>query len=228
VHLFGCAHIAWLSGIALTAGLLAIVLRRRWIPDQPVRVVLSCIIAAGEFQRYFHDGIKFPNNLPIQLCNLTALVAVWTCWTLSPLGTEIVYFLGLTGAGLALLSPDMGADWPPRFFITHGSIVAVGIALVYGRLSALRAGAVRRVWFIGVAYLAAIWPFNLWFGTNYFYVGRKPATRSLLDLMGPYPTYVFVAVFVALAMFWLLWLPARPQAQEQWDARMPLQSEAGA
>lgn len=228
VRLFGFAHIAWLSGIALTSGLLAILLRHRWIPDKPVRVVLACIIAAGEFQRYFHDGIQFPNNLPIQLCNLTAWVAVWACWTLSPLATEIVYFLGLTGAGLALLSPDMGADWPARFFITHGSILAVGMALVYGRLSMLRAGAVRRVWLIGAAYLASIWPFNLWFGTNYFYIGRKPATRSLLDLMGPYPSYVFVASLVALGLFWLLWLPARPPAEQQLDTSTALHSEAGA
>ena len=228
VHLFGFAHIAWLSGIAMGSALLAFLIRRRWIPDRPVRLALACIIAAGEFQRYFHDGIHFPNNVPIQLCNLTAWVAVWTCWRLSPLATEVVYFLGMMGAGLALLSPDMGTDWPARFFITHGSIVAVGIVLVYGRLSALRPGAVRRVWLIGAAYLAAIWPFNLWFGTNYFYIGRKPATRSLLDLMGPYPTYVFVAVFVALGMFWLLWLPARPPAEEQFGAPVPLESEAGA
>ncbi len=228
MHLFGFAHIAWLSGIALTSALLAISLRYRRIPDKPVRVFLACIIAAGEFQRYFHDGIQFPNNLPIQLCNLTAWVAVWACWTLSPLATEVVYFLGLTGAGLALLSPDMGADWPPRFFITHGSIVAVAIALVYGRLSPLRAGAVRRVSLITAAYLALIWPFNLWFGTNYFYIGRKPATHSLLDLMGPYPSYVFVAALVALGLFWLLWLPARPPAGQQSDASMPLHSETGA
>lgn len=228
MHLFGFAHIAWLSGIALTSAVLAILLRNRRIPDKPVRVFLACVIAGGEFQRHFHDGIQFPANLPIQLCNLTAWVAVWACWTLSPLAAEIVYFLGLTGAGLALLSPDMGADWPPRFFITHGSIVAVAIALVYGRLSTLHAGAVKRVSLILAAYLALIWPFNLWFGTNYFYIGRKPATRSLLDLMGPYPSYVFVAALVALGLFWLLWLPARPPAEEQPDTPIPLESEAGA
>jgi hypothetical integral membrane protein (TIGR02206 family) len=228
VHLFELNHIAWLSGIAVTSVLLAKLVRQRWIPDGPVRFLLACIIAAGEFQRYFHDGIRFPNNLPIQLCNLTAWVAVWACLTLSTPATEIVYFLGLAGAGLALLSPDMGTDWPPRFFITHGSIVVVGIVLVCGRRVILRAGAVWRAWLMGVTYLAFIWPFNLWFGTNYFYVGRKPATRSLLDLMGPYPSYVFVATLVALGIFWLLWLPARPPVAEQLDAREPLQSEAGA
>ncbi len=228
MHLFGFAHIAWLSGIALASASLAILVRHRWISDKPVRIFLGCIIAAGEFQRYIHDGIQFPNNLPIQLCNLTAWIAVWACWRLSPLATEVVYFLGLSGAGLALLSPDMGSAWPVRFFVTHGSIVAVAIMLVYGRISALREGAVRRVWLLGAAYLVLIWPFNLWFGTNYLYIGRKPPTRSLLDLMGPYPSYILVEALFAFGLFWLLWLPARPASPHPQDVPVPLQSEAGA
>jgi hypothetical integral membrane protein (TIGR02206 family) len=229
VHFFGLAHIAWLSGIALVSGLLAILLRRRLIPDKPVRIALACIIVAGEFQRYFHDGIWFPGNLPIQLCNLTAWVAVWACWTLSPRAIEIVYFLGLSGAGLALLTPDMGSDWPPRFFLTHGSIVAVGIILVYGRRVMLRAGAVWRTSLTGVGYWACIWLFNSLLGTNYAYIGRKPATRSLLDLMGPYPTYVIVLVCFAFGLFWLLWLPVREQSiPGKLSARVQMQGGARA
>ncbi len=226
MHVFGLVHIAWLSAIGLVSCLLVIGLRRSLISDRHVRIILACIIAAGEFQRYYHDGISFPGNLPIQLCNLTAWAAVWACWTLSPLAIEIVYFLGVVGAGSALMSPDMGSDWPPRFFITHGSIVIVAIALVYGRHMLFRTAAVWRVWAIGLTYLGFIWSFNLRFGTNYFYIGRKPATPSLLDLMGPYPDWVFVAALFALGLFWLLWLPIR-QRQEP-GACVPVQNEAQA
>jgi hypothetical integral membrane protein (TIGR02206 family) len=229
VILFGLVHIAWLSGIALVSGLLRVLLRSRRIPDMAVRITLACIIVAAEFQRYIHDGIWFPGNLPIQLCNLTAWVAVVACWTLSPFAIEIVYFLGLTGAGLALLSPDMGSDWPARFFITHGSIVTVAIALVYGRRVTLPSAAVWRAWLTCVAYLAFIWPFNLRFGTNYFYIGKKPATPSLLDLMGPYPEWVFIAFLVLLGVFWVLWLPVRRrQSRTEPTASAPVQLEAQA
>ena len=40
------------------------------------------------------------------------------------------------------------------------------------------------------------------FESNYFWLMNKPPAGSLLDLMGPWPWYIFVGEFVALIHFY--------------------------
>ena len=42
------------------------------------------------------------------------------------------------------------------------------------------------------------------------YLCGKPKGASLLDSLGPWPNYLLAGGVVALALFWLLWLPVRP------------------
>ncbi len=65
---------------------------------------------------------------------------------------------------------------------------------------------------------------NLALGSNYMYTLRKPATASLLDVMGPWPWYLVVAEFAALTIFTLLYLPF---AASNWRARRAAGAGAG-
>lgn len=150
----------------------------------------------------------------MQLCDVTLWLTVLALFTLNPLAFEITYFCGMGGAAMALLTPDLWA--PPAsyptvyFFVAHGMVVACPLMLLWSRQARPRPGSPWKVFAALNAYAAAIGIFNAVFKTNYMYLCNKPASTSLLNVLGPWPLYLLPCELLALAIFWLLWLPVRP------------------
>jgi hypothetical integral membrane protein (TIGR02206 family) len=211
-------HLAVLAGIAAMATLLALLCRRRSISPRAMRLALSYGLAANEIgwwiYRYSHEGIHVW-NLPLQLCDLSVWLAVVAGITLAPMAIELAYFAGLAGAGMALVTPDLYRPWPSYpaiyFFAAHGGIVIIVAAIVFGGVAGLRPGAVWRVFTLLLVYAVLLGGFDAVFHANYMYLCTKPANASLLDALGPWPVYLAAGAVVALALFWLLWIPARPR-----------------
>ncbi len=220
--LFGPLHLAIIGVIASVAAALSLLCRKRLISLRATRVVLGAGLAVNEFIwwwfRYSHEGVH-ASNLPLQLCDLTVWASVVGCLTLSPGVVEFAYFAGLAGAGMAVLTPDLWSPWPTYpavyFFVGHGGIVVAVCVLAFGRISALRAGAVWRAFGWLAAYACALGAFDAITGADYMFLCRKPKNASLLDALGPWPMYLVAAAVAALGLFWLLWLPVRPRLAER-------------
>ena len=219
MRLFGALHLALLAAIAVVAAALALACRRHPRLARRVRLTLGWGLAANELVwfvfRYSHEGLHLW-NLPLQLCDLTVWLSVFACLTLKPWLVEFDYFAGLAGAGMALLTPDLWSPWPTYpavyFFLAHGGIVTVPVVLVFGRISPLRPGAVWRAFGLLLGWAGLAGAFNLLAKTNYMYLCRKPSAETALNILGPWPVYLLAGAALALALFWLLWLPARPRA----------------
>jgi hypothetical integral membrane protein (TIGR02206 family) len=202
--------------IAAAAIALSMLCRARRISPKVTRLALGIGLAANEFIwwcfRYSHEGIH-ANNLPLQLCDLTVWASVMACLTLAPGIVEFAYFAGLAGAGMAVVTPDLWSPWPSYpaiyFFVAHGGIVIAVCVLVFGRISPLRRGAVWRTFGWLVAYACLVGAFDAVTGADYMFLCAKPKNASLLNALGPWPIYLIAAAGVALALFWLLWFPAR-------------------
>jgi hypothetical integral membrane protein (TIGR02206 family) len=143
-------------------------------------------------------------------------MTVAACVTALPLAIEFAYFAGIAGAGMALLTPDLWSPWPSYpaiyFFLAHGGIVIACAVLVFGGAAPLRRAAVWRAFALLIGYALALGAFNATFRTNYMYLCRKPNNPSVLDWLGPWPAYLAGGATIGLALFWLLWLAARPAA----------------
>jgi hypothetical integral membrane protein (TIGR02206 family) len=217
--LFGTLHLSLLAAIAGIAALLAVACRRRAVPPDIVRLIAGAGLAINELIwwafRYSHEGFRFPHNMPLQLCDIGVWATALACLTLRKPLVEFAWFGGLAGAGMALLTPDLWSPWPSYpaiyFFLAHGGIVVGAAVLIGGGIVRLRRGAPLRAFGILVGYAAFVGAFNAIFGTNYMYLCRKPASASLLDQLGPWPSYLAAGGVVALALFGLLWLPVRPR-----------------
>jgi len=223
VPLFGAVHLFLLLSIGVIAALLAVACSRGLIAFRITRLIFGYGLALNEviwwIFRYSHEGFRFPNNLPLQLCDVTVWTTVAACLTLWPRLVEFSYFAGLAGAGMALLSPDLWSPWPSYpavyFFLAHGGIVIAMVMLVFGGIARLKPGAVWRAFALLIVYAALIGIFDAISGANYMYLRAKPKAVTLLNALGPWPIYIVVALPFALLLFWILWVPARRSAKAE-------------
>ena len=151
-------------------------------------------------------------HLPLHSCSISAIGVLFILVTRNYRVYEVLYFLGIAGAAQTFLTPEAGSYALPHFraiqtMVAHGMII---VALVFmTTIEGMRPtwASVWKTMLFPNLYLAFIHVVNNLLGSNYMYTMRKPATASALDLMGPWPWYLLVAEFVALALFILLYLP---------------------
>jgi hypothetical integral membrane protein (TIGR02206 family) len=163
-------------------------------------------------------------SLPLQVCDLSWMVAVYALWTRDGRAIALLYFWGLTLDIQAAVTPSLGETFPdPRYFMFWGMHFLTFWATVY--LVCLAGGPTWRHYRLALTvtavWAAAVIGFNELTGTNYGYLSRKPESSSLLDLLGPWPVYV-VAEVAILAGAWALmawpWVHAGNTAPDRPDA----------
>ena len=214
---FSAAHLAAIA-VTLLAGVLVVWAARArpgpWL--QAASRALGVLILGGFLTEQAVVAARGDWSpavyLPLQLSDVVTLVAVLALWTERAPFVELTYFWGLTAALQAVLTPDLGSDFPDvtffTFFATHSGAVVAALLLVAGRRLAPRAGAVRRAFLATLAVAAVAALGNLLTGGNYMFLRHKP-DASLLDPMGPWPLYIAGAGALAVALFAALDAPFR-------------------
>lgn len=143
-------------------------------------------------------------SLPLQICDLSWMVAVYALWTRSPRATALVYFWALTLTIQGIATPSLEQAFPdPRYFMFWAMHLLTVWAAVYLVCSSGGPGwaGYRFTLLCTAIWAATVMVFNALTGTNYGYLNGKPEVSSLLDLLGPWPVYV-VAEVVILATVW--------------------------
>ena len=228
--IFGLAHIAFLVMLPAFAGGLAWWSASDQHRTKVIRVTLGTAILLNELVWYWYyvrqDWFLFPYTLPLQLCDILVWIAVVSALTSYRAPRILLYFWGLTGTTMALLTPDVSSPTfsylTIRFLVSHGGIIVVLLFLFWTKSFRPGPGSWWRALIALHAYAAAMGIYNYVFGTNFFYLFEKPAEASLLDYLGQWPWYVLSGDAIAFALFWLLGLPFRTQK----GAPAPNRSEA--
>ncbi len=210
--LFGAVHVAVIAATAAAPFLLARLQRPRLILR-----VLAIATAVNELIwygfRYSTEGFRFPEGLPLGLCDVVVWLTVAAAWTGRRTLFELCWFWGVAGAAMAVLTPDLWApcwSYPTiYFFLAHALVITVPVLLWVSGAARAEAGAAWRALLWVNVYAAAVGTFNAVFNTNYMYLCRKPEGASPLDWFGPWPWYLLGGEVIALALFWLLSLPFR-------------------
>jgi hypothetical integral membrane protein (TIGR02206 family) len=214
---FGPSHLAALTLIGVAAGSLAWLQKARGGSARALRGGIGAAIlglAAFEIGQGVVGGwLGLEQVLPLQLCDLATLLALYALATLRRAAAELVYFWAGAGTLVALVSPDLAWDFPRWeflvFFGLHGLVMAAAALLTFGLGLVPRSGAAGRAYLLTVVYAAVVGAVNVALGTNFMYLCRKPSTPTVLDAFGPWPVYLPVGAGVAAALFAALDLPFR-------------------
>ncbi|WP_436699709.1 YwaF family protein [Nocardioides sp. BYT-33-1] len=214
---YGPTHVLPLAVFAVGLVVVVLVGRRHASYDGPTRFSRTWAVliplATVPFQLIdlafnFELGV----TLPLHLCDLAWIAATWALWTHRSLPVALTFFWGLTLTIQGVVTPSLNEDLPhPRYFAfwaLHLLIVLAAVYLVVGLRLVPRWRDYRSAVAVTLVWAAGTYLFNLVADTNYGYLMRKPG-RSLLDLLGPWPWYVFQEIAIVLAVWALMTLGAR-------------------
>lgn len=150
--------------------------------------------------------------LPMHLCSVAVWLGGVLLLTRSYQLYEVIYFAALTGASIALATPDIGPFGAPhyrffQFFVSHGLILSAPLWMTFVEGFRPRQGSVLRAFGTLAAWGGACFAVNRKLGSNYLFVSRKPDTASALDALPPWPRYLPVMGAGVFGFFALLYAP---------------------
>ncbi|MEO7350988.1 MAG: TIGR02206 family membrane protein [Marmoricola sp.] len=176
-------------------------------------LAIGVVCAAVPNQLYvLSPGVFRPGSaVPLELCDLAWMTAVWALWTRSPLPTALTYYWGLTLTVQGVVTPSLGHVFPePQYFVFWAKHLLVVWSALYLTLG-LGLGPTWREYRLAVG-LTAVWAvvvyaFDKAFDANYGYLVHKPESASLLDAFGPWPAYIVVSMGILVAGWALITWP---------------------
>lgn len=213
-------------GIILSAVAAMIIAARKrpgwWI------YVLAIVLVIDEVSWWIYllaggqPGAVLIQSLPLQLCDVAIFVAAAALLTRRRFFVEVTYFWGLAGTIQALLTPDLPQHFPSypyfQYYIAHGGVVGAALLLVIGLKLHPRRSAAVKVAAVTLGYAALVGLIDVLTQSNYMYLRSKPPSGSLLDVLGPWPVYIFSAALVGAALFAVLDAPFRARRLPQRSA----------
>ncbi len=230
---YGPSHLVVLVVFAVGAALLIWIGRRqtesqaRFLGRVLAALLLAAFIVALVYKLVRPD---IETSIPLQLCDVAELAAVYALWTQRQWAFALTYYWGLVLSSQALITPDIGTpregapDFPHHLFLTfftlHVLVVWSAIYLTWGRGMRPRWRDYRFVVVVTLVWAAFTFTFNAITGTNYGYLNRKPPTASILDVLGPWPLYLLAEIAIVLVVWALMTWP--------WERRRRAAHEASA
>ncbi len=210
---YGTSHQA--AGALLLLGCVALVWFGRTHRGAPAATRLGRLLSLGILvftvplqALYFTPGYwDLERTLPLQLCDLAWMAAVYALWSHRRWAVALTYYWGLTLTTQAVITPDLTADFPDPVFVLfwglHLLVIWAAVYLTWGLGLTPDWRGFRTTVAVTAVWAVTVFGFNLLVGTNYGYLNGKPPTASILDLLGPWPWYVLAEIGI-VAIVWAL------------------------
>ncbi len=166
-----------------------------------IALIVSKIIAKEWSVRY---------NLPLHLCDFSAITIIFALHTRSKTAFELGYFWGFVGGIMAMLTPNLQfMDWYfVPFFVWHLFLIAGPIYQLFIDNFDIPYKNIYKTMLITVILAGIMHVFNAWLGSNYMFVNEKISSFDALGLP-EYPLYMIYLGAMMLVLFHFVWILAK-------------------
>lgn len=212
----------WAHGIPLMIisiiGLILIItgLRLKSFEDKK-KILLSLSVfpaLAAIFGMIFpliEGDFNIQDDLPFHVCRFAALTTPIIIWKNNRFWMGIFYFWILAGTLNANITADVEYGFPHwsyfNYWMIHSFLVLIPIYYVIVLKVKISFSDLKNAFWMANAFLLFTLTVNVLIGSNYMYSRHKPPVASLLDLLGPWPTYLITGQLLAGVLFFILYLP---------------------
>lgn len=216
-RLFGTAHLATLAVIAVL-GTAFIVGTGTWTTPATARRIgryLGVFIITQEVLdragHHYLNGEPFTHILPLHMCGVSVFLTALLLITPNRPVFHLMYFWGICGATVALLTPDIQFGFPHILYVTyfssHGLIIVGVVYTMQSRRYRPTLRSLVAVIAFSFAYMAAVFPVNLLLQSNYLFLRYKPEAPSPMDFFGPWPWYILWLIVCGILAFCVAYSP---------------------
>lgn len=226
---WGLGHLTMLALTAVGSVVLVVAGRRlrgtaaRTVLARTLAVILLVISVVLLVNGLRPANFRIDGSVPLQLSDLLRFICVYALWTRRFWATSVVYYWGLTFNPQSLVTPNLFYGPAPIYDFTaywapHILVMWTAIFLTWGLEHKPNWRSYRIAILVTLGWAVVTFVFNVLAGTNYGFLNGKPASASLLDLMGQWPIYLLSA-FVAMVVIWALitvpWTISRPITKDR-------------
>lgn len=213
-----------LLGVAFVVMLIVIIRKfHTWLyeRDRVIRYTMAGIMFMQQFLLYLwyisSGSFSLSESLPFYTCRIAILLSIIMLIKKSYSIFEFVYFWGLVGGIIALITPDTSSFAFPhlmfdQYFVGHGFLLAGIYYMMRLHGFRVRKKSLKKTFVITILYTLCIIPINFLVGGNYSYLSGKPNSKTLLDLLPPYPYYVPIFIGIMFFFFYLAYLPFKEES----------------
>ena len=179
-------------------------------------MVITSLILTNQGMDFFREGYG-PGNwklgLPLHLCDFSSASIILYFVTKRREFFLFAFFAGFSGAGMAILTPDVLYSFPHIDYIRHmigHSMILLGVTyaiIVDSQRPRLKD--VHRVLAALTVFLLLMYPINFLLGppANYWFVIEKPPGFNVTDLMREAPYHMIDVYILAVIVCYSLYLP---------------------
>ncbi len=204
--------------IVAVIGLFSIIFAKYSLNDRQqvtFGTLLALIPVLGVFGRltFLHlDGILvIKDELPLHICRFVALVIPLAMWKKNRYWLGVFYFWILVGTLNANLTPDIENGFPHwsyfTYWILHSFLVILPFYCIFIFRIEITWKDLLNAFIFANVFMVVTLVVNFLMDTNYMYTRQKPPSASLIDYMGPWPWYLVSLQFLALFLFFLVYIP---------------------
>jgi hypothetical integral membrane protein (TIGR02206 family) len=183
-----------------------------------VGISLLVIELTYHFWMAVNDMWDVSHAIPLELCSISLVLSVLLLLARKKIIYEILLFTALLGASQAIFTPLLNFDFSHfrffHFFYTH--LMSIWVVFYFPWVVGYRPtiwSVVKLFIFLNVL-LPIIMLINKAVDGNYMFLSHKPQSRSLLDLLGPFPWYILSLEFLLITLSLIVWLIFRNKRQK--------------